>query len=227
MAGTTAAETTTTTSESPSPQHDPPFKVTGGGSLLTTGNFADNSLRGGYNEATSGRINLSCDDEDALNELIAYLYTNKYPDLSGTDDMSVRAFLHLRIHILADKYNLPELVTQAADAFMLLANVHYYDAIFGPWLTAVLEETPPTSVLRQSMFTLVRNDVQDLMSNRTDEEAGEALDAALIRGPEFTLELLKDFMGGRKPATSKKAPEIPAYTTSSNRAGKAYAEKRI
>ncbi|KAK6430492.1 hypothetical protein LTR95_013351, partial [Oleoguttula sp. CCFEE 5521] len=232
MVDMAAPETTATTSESSPPQHDPPSKVTGGGSLLATGNFADFVIVCGekeWKEATSGRINLSCDDEDARNELITYLYTNKYPDTSALEHTATRAMLHLNIHILADKYNLPEVVTLAAESFMNIVEDHSSTPVFGPLLIAVMEDTPPHSTRRKSCFDVVKHDVEDLMSgHRQDEEGFNSLSDAFLRCPNITLELLTAIVLKGEPATrtADRRSAMPAQTTSTNAWGKSYSEKR-
>nr|OQO16318.1 hypothetical protein B0A51_14883 [Rachicladosporium sp. CCFEE 5018] len=141
---------------------------------------------GNFSEASEGRIDLSCDDGDVLDALNTYLYHGQ-PDPSGWDPRNLlwtpqpseipdhdHPLRLLKVHILADKYQvegLSRLATQkygvdsltkvTADLFERLGSKHMFDGPeFSSWLIAVLEDTSPTTVLRQSMFDLVLHDIE-------------------------------------------------------------------
>nr|OQO09832.1 hypothetical protein B0A51_17540 [Rachicladosporium sp. CCFEE 5018] len=230
-------------------------KVTSHGELLSTGNFADfvivcgekewkvhkaiicpqseyftKAFNGQYNEGKSGRIDLSSDDEAALNEFIKYLYTNEYVPTDATIELEARGMLHLHIHVLADKYNLPDLIPEAAEHFMALAEHYAFDKVFAEWLTAVLDETPPHSTLRQAVFDIVKKQLKDLLTSAGPHnvEDVDALRAALSRFPDFTLELLKTVAEEHNISitpTNATAPEAASYSVSGFR--DRYKEKRV
>ncbi|KAK6420993.1 hypothetical protein LTR95_016860 [Oleoguttula sp. CCFEE 5521] len=168
---------------------------------------------GGFSEAKAGHLDLSCDDADALESPLSYLYTGEYPEATSllSDDPPLRPRkvaisdleLHekpehvLKVHLLADKYGVDSLTMVTADLFERLVSKHMFDGPeFSSWLIAVLEDTSPTSVLRESMFDLVLHKIElFFIARSTPDEGVDAFRAALVRCPEFAAELLSHTAG--------------------------------
>ncbi|OQO00436.1 hypothetical protein B0A48_13785 [Cryoendolithus antarcticus] len=147
---------------------------------------------GGFDEASSKQIDLSCDDVTALETLISFMYTGALPKVEADCWAVPDALLALRVHVLADKYGMATLGDLAAEDVMRIASGWCFDAPFGSWLIAVQEETAEHSVLRKFILDLVRGDLECLLNSVQGKyrKAVAAFKDALTRYPEFTVLLL-------------------------------------
>nr|OQO26457.1 hypothetical protein B0A51_06838 [Rachicladosporium sp. CCFEE 5018] len=156
-----------------------------------------------FSEAANGQIDLSCDDEPALNLLITYLYTGEFPEIkSGTPGVAPDAMLALKVHVLADKYGIDALVEIAAQEFMRIATRVPFWPEFGAWLDAVLDDTSETSSLRETMLEFLRRALCGLLDpgkNKENKQAVQSVEAALTRTPEFAVALLRNISSTLRP----------------------------
>ncbi|KAK6438240.1 hypothetical protein LTR95_005566 [Oleoguttula sp. CCFEE 5521] len=242
------------TSAKPKVPATPP-KIAGLESLLISGNFSDfvivcgekewnvhkaiicphseyfmKACYGQFNEAKRGRIDLSCDDQDALDVLITYLYTDSCSKQVNDKDGLADAMLPLRVHILADKYGIKPLVDMAGKYFMTLAKRYSRRAVFATLLTAALEDTPPHSIIRQQIFDHVLCNVYEMTASSEDtgSQSGSIKDA-LKRAPGFAVELVTKLAEAGKPAVmAEPAAEVNDTVTSMWRGrGRKFVEDRV
>ncbi|KAK6420992.1 hypothetical protein LTR95_016859 [Oleoguttula sp. CCFEE 5521] len=168
--------------------------VTAFGSLQETGEFSDfaiicgdrkwkvhkailcpqsayfrSACAGQYSEAGSGQLDLSCEDEAALDAMINYMYHGCCSDVADSHNSPADAPFHLKVHILTDKYDIALLVEDAAYAFLSIADTHCYERDFCDWLVAVQEQTPQHSMIRTELFNLIRDRLVALLRNETDD----------------------------------------------------------
>nr|OQO24800.1 hypothetical protein B0A51_11516 [Rachicladosporium sp. CCFEE 5018] len=179
-------------------------------------------------EAKDGRVGLLCEDPGALYAMATAV--SGYPELNNAEE---DAPFHLRVHNFADKYNVPRLVSIAAKRFMQLAKDHRGKAIFGTYLTAVLEDNAAASVLRAETFDVVLANVYDITRAGTKASYQYAdiatIKAALIRAPDFTVEILTKAAEASRPASlalTRLEEETATTSTSETYQGKPIVEKR-
>ncbi|KAK6425574.1 hypothetical protein LTR95_016235 [Oleoguttula sp. CCFEE 5521] len=183
-------------------------RSTGYDQLLKSGAFSDFIIKGNgradhIHEANSGIIDLSAYEADALGAVIKYFYTGQLALAKSFKDVDTQfrpaapelcedPMRVLNVHILADKYDVEDLTKLTAELFTRLAEKFKYSVPFSTWLVAVLEDTSPQSILRKEMFQLVLSSRAWLFEEgfEDSEQNIAALKAALIRCPEFAVDLL-------------------------------------
>nr|OQO16317.1 hypothetical protein B0A51_14882 [Rachicladosporium sp. CCFEE 5018] len=202
--------------------------VTAFGSLLETGEFSDfavicgerkwkvhmailcpqsayfrSACAGQYSEAGSGQLDLSCEDEAALDAMINYMYHGCYSDVADSHNSPADVPFHLKVHILADKYDIAFLVEDAAYAFLSIADTRCYEKHFCNWLVAVQEQTPQHSMIR-ALRKPVLDNVED-EGGRVEEakESDPYFREALIKCPELDASLLVSISRTWRPLASE------------------------
>ncbi|KAF2207049.1 hypothetical protein CERZMDRAFT_4945, partial [Cercospora zeae-maydis SCOH1-5] len=77
-----------------------------------------------FKEAQTGVIDLPDDSKDAVHALLSYIYTADYKTDEGLGDQKM--LFQVRVHTIADKYDLLELCTLAESKFAALVSTEWH-----------------------------------------------------------------------------------------------------
>lgn len=99
-------------------------------------------------------VDLSAEDEQCVEALVSYLYSFKYDPGLASGDTS----FHLKMDVLAEKYDIPPLKTIAAETFKQSANqnlLSYDKEGFCKALRSVYDSPRTTEAMRKHMIDLL------------------------------------------------------------------------
>ncbi|KAK4958234.1 hypothetical protein LTR10_004660 [Elasticomyces elasticus] len=118
--------------------------------------FFTKACDGSFTEAQQGTITLGENDPLVIAAMISYMYTCDYSDevkADGMEDM-MQILFNVHVHVLADKYDMPDLAEMAAKKFKEWAEKEWKDASFADAAGLVFTPDLPTAPLREVVVAI-------------------------------------------------------------------------
>lgn len=123
--------------------------------LCSRSEFFGKACKGGFKEASSGVIDLSEDDPEAVKAMLQFCYTTDY-----TYDTA----LHAKVYAIAEKYNIKPLKDLARTKFETAADRDWDSPYFPTTIDFVYTSTPPNDRgLRDIVVKLSRDHLKSLL----------------------------------------------------------------
>lgn len=123
--------------------------------LCSRSEFFGKACEGEFKEASSGVIDLSKDDPDAVKAMLQFCYTTDY---------AYDAALHAKVYAIAEKYNIKPLKDLACTKFEIAADRDWYSPYFPVTIGFVYTSTPPDDRgLRDIVVKLSRDHLKPLL----------------------------------------------------------------
>ena len=135
-------------------------------------------------ECQIGRAILDHDDPDLVNQMVHYMYHLTYT--CPAHHISPMLF-HVRMRILADKYNIQYLVQTAIMEFEKIAKFQVATKLFAHAVAALYDSGAATEEMSQAIMQLVIPEFALLDDGR---EEGKHLRDVLVQQPAFSADLI-------------------------------------
>ncbi|KAK3648415.1 hypothetical protein LTR56_007532 [Elasticomyces elasticus] len=121
-------------------------------------------------EAQQGIITLEEDNPLVIAAMLSYMYTCDYSEevkVDGMEDMMPILF-NVHVHVLADKYDMPDLAEMAAKKFKERAEKEWKDASFADAAALVFMAGLPTAPLREVVVAIAVAHAGELNKDMVD-----------------------------------------------------------
>ncbi|KAK5696857.1 hypothetical protein LTR97_008163 [Elasticomyces elasticus] len=164
--------------------------------------FFIQACTGNFREATERIIDLSCDDFDAVNSMVHFLYKRRYEPPKGSASKGVH---HIIVYALADKYNIQYLKTLAAQSFKSYISEDWKSPVFATYLTEIYDNGPESSTLKDAIMNVVIAHSDELYGSSAPATYKDFQNAADIL-PEFAYTICNAIVA--KNAAKQKATVI-------------------
>jgi hypothetical protein len=127
-----------------------------------------------------------------LDRLVQFFYNMDYDEvLPLYADVTILQ-LHARMFALADKYEIPDLPSVAADKYSARCLTFWKPLEFLSSIQDVYDGTPPSiSLLRKIAYTAIRRNLPAMLN---DETISKLYDQAVTEYPDFTKDLLQSYV---------------------------------
>jgi hypothetical protein len=127
-----------------------------------------------------------------LDRLVQFLYNMDYDEVMPLDaDLSVLQ-LHARMFALADKYEISDLLSVAANKYSARCLTAWEPSEFLSSIPDVYDGTPPSiSTLRRHAYTAIRKNLPAMLN---DETISNDYDHTVTEHPDFAKDLLQSYV---------------------------------
>ncbi|KAK3676934.1 hypothetical protein LTR78_003139 [Recurvomyces mirabilis] len=135
--------------------------------LCKQSDFFKKACSGDFKEGKQNKIELPDDDKQAVDAILAFLYTHKYGDEGNSQSDTSPMSLDIRVFTIADKYFIEPLKVYAASKFQPRTTGEWKSPEFAQAIEELYTAGPPTDrSLRNMVLSVVRDNVDELYGNK-------------------------------------------------------------